>query len=132
MVERVLLVEHDELLAVLFELALREAGYDVTRVRSGAEAISRLTPDGASIDLVVTDIGFRDGPDGWQVARRARAVRPDMPVIYMTGARADEWRPQHVPLGVLLLKPFPVQQLVEIVGALLAAKAESGGAQRSA
>jgi len=132
MAQRVLLVESDELLAVLFDLALCEAGYVVTRARTGAEALSRLAAGGAAIDLVVTDIALRDGPDGWQVARRARAVTPDMPVIYMTGARADEWRPQHVPLGVLLLKPFPVHQLVEIAGALLSAKAEAGGAQRSA
>ena len=132
MVERVLLVESDELLAILFELALYEAGYVVSRVNSGAEALSRLAADGGAFDLVVTDIGLRDGTDGWQVARRARAIKPDMPVIYMTGARADEWRPQHVPLGVLLLKPFAVQQLVEIAGALLSAKAEAVGAQRSA
>jgi len=82
-----------------------------------------------SIDLVVTDIALGDGPDGWQVARRARARSPDMPVIYMTGARGDEWRPQHVPLGVLLAKPFPIDQLVEMVGHLLSAHAEGGGAR---
>lgn len=128
MVERVLLVEDDELLGVLFELALAEAGYLVVRARNAAEALSTLaaTPP---IDLVVTDINLGDGPDGWQVARRARARSPDMPVIYMTGARGDEWRPQHVPLGVLLLKPFPIDQLLEMVGHLLAAHAEGGGAR---
>lgn len=128
MVERVLLVEDDELLGVLFELALAEAGYLVVRARNAAEALSTLaaTPP---IDLVVTDINLGDGQDGWQVARRARARSPDMPVIYMTGARGDEWRPQHVPLGVLLLKPFPIDQLLEMVGHLLAAHAEGGGAR---
>ena len=131
MVERVLLVENDELLAVLFELALCEAGYVVARARSGLEAMSKLAAEAPSVDLLITDIGLGEGPDGWQVARRARARSPGMPVIYMTGARADEWRPQHVPMGVLLLKPFPITQLTEMVGALLAAQAE-GGTQRSA
>ena len=130
MVESVLLVEDDELLGVLFELALAEAGYLVTRASHGAEALAVLAT--ASIDLLVTDIALGDGPDGWQVARRARARSPDMPVIYMTGARGDEWRPQHVPMGVLLLKPFPIDQLVEMAGHLLAAQAEGAGAQRSA
>ena len=71
-----------------------------------------------------------EGGDGWQVARRARARWDRLPVIYMTGERADEWAPQHVPLGVLLLKPFPVSQLVEMVGQLLAASRE--GARQSA
>ncbi len=131
MVERVLLVENDELLAVLFELALCEAGYVVARARSGLEAMSKLAAEAPPVDLLVTDIGLGEGPDGWQVARRARARSPGLPVIYMTGARADEWRPQHVPMGVLLLKPFPITQLAEMVGALLAAQAE-GGTQRSA
>lgn len=131
MVERVLLVENDELLGVLFELALCEAGYLVTRAANGTEALAALAAE-PPVDLLVTDIGLDEGPNGWQVARRARARSPEMPVIYMTGARADEWQPQHVPLGVLLLKPFPIDQLVAMVGHLLSARAESGGTKRSA
>jgi DNA-binding response OmpR family regulator len=81
----------------------------------------------SSIDLLVTDISLGDGPDGWQVARRARARSAEMPVIYMTGGRGDEWRPQHVPMGVLLLKPFAIDQLVEMAGNLLAARGETAG-----
>jgi DNA-binding response OmpR family regulator len=130
MVERVLLVEDDELLGVLFELALCEAGYLVVRARNGADAMATLSA-ATPVDLLVTDIGLGDGADGWQVARRARARNLDMPVIYMTGARADEWMPQHVPLGVLLLKPFPIDQLVEMVGHLVSARGETAR-QRSA
>jgi DNA-binding response OmpR family regulator len=131
MVEKVLLVENDELLGVLFELALCEAGYVVARTRNGAEAMAALAA-APPIDLLVTDIGLGDGPDGWQVARRARARSPDMPVIYMTGGRADEWLPQHVPLGVLLLKPFPIDQLVEMVGHQVSGQTSAGGRQRTA
>jgi DNA-binding response OmpR family regulator len=131
MVERVLLVENDELLGVLFELALCEAGYAVVRARNGAEAMAALSAT-PTIGLLVTDVGLGDGPDGWQVARRARARSPDMPVIYMTGGRADEWLPQHVPLGVLLLKPFPIDQLVEMVGHLVSTQSSVGGRQKTA
>jgi DNA-binding response OmpR family regulator len=131
MVERVLLVEDDELLGVLFELALVEAGYLVARARNGAEAMATLAA-AAPIDVLVTDISLGDGPDGWQVARRARARSPNMPVIYMTGGRGDEWRPQHVPMGVLLLKPFPIDQLLEMVGHLLSVQDDKAGSQRSA
>jgi two-component system cell cycle response regulator CpdR len=125
MYDRVLLVEGDELLGVLFELALVEAGYAVTRARSGAEALARLEAEAPSVDAVITDVGMGEGPDGWQVARSARAKSEGLPVIYMTGGRADEWAPQHVPFGVLLLKPFPVSQLVEMVGQLIAASRET-------
>ena len=131
MVERVLLVEDDELLSVLFELALSEAGYQVVRARNGAEAMAKLSAS-PSVDLVVTDVCLGDGPDGWQVARRARARRPDMPVIYMTGGGVDGWLPQNVPMGVLLLKPFPIDQLVEMAGHLLGAQRQGADSQRSA
>ncbi len=123
--DRVLLVEGDELLGVLFELALVDAGYAVIRARSGSEAIAKLEADEAPVDAVITDVGMGEGPDGWQVARRARIRSEGLPVIYMTGGRADEWAPQHVPFGVLLLKPFPVVQLVDMVGQLIAASRET-------
>lgn len=115
MVERVLLVEDDELLGVLFELALIDAGYDVARARSGQEALSKLAAEAPPVDAVVTDINLGEGPDGWQVARRARARSADLPIIYMTGGQADDWKPQSVAAGELLLKPFPVTQLVDKV-----------------
>lgn len=124
MPDRVLLVEGDELLGVLFELALVDAGYAVTRVRNGWDALSKLGEGTPQIDAVVTDVAFSEGPDGWQVARRARARSEDLPVIYMTGGRGDQWAPQHVPLGVLLLKPFPVSQMIEMVGHMIAAVRE--------
>lgn len=130
MKDRVLLVEGDELLGILFELALVEAGYAVTRARSGLEALAKLEVEGPSLDAVITDVAIGEGPNGWQVARRARAMSQSMPVLYMTGGRADEWAPQHVPFGVLLLKPFPVTQMVDMVGRLIAASHE--GARRSA
>src|ERR1700761_3777715 len=123
--DKVLLVEGDELLGVLFELALVDAGYAVTRARSGSEALAMLEAEAPSVDAVITDVGMGEGPDGWQVARRARARTEGLPVIYMTGGRADEWAPQHVPFGVLLLKPFPVVQLVDMVGQLIAASRET-------
>ena len=121
MVERVLLVEDDELLGVLFELALIDAGYEVARARSGMEALSKLGAEAPPVDAVVTDINLGDGPDGWQVARRARAKSADLPVIYMTGGQVDDWKPQNVAAGVLMLKPFPVNELVDRVGQALEA-----------
>ena len=126
MPDRVLLVEGDELLGVLFELALVEAGFVVTRARNGWEALSKLGEEAPPVDALITDVAFSDGPDGWQVARRARAKAEGMPVIYMTNGRGDEWAPQHVPMGVLLLKPFPVAQLVEMAGQMISAGLEGG------
>lgn len=45
----------------------------------------------SDIRAVVTDINLGSGSNGWQVARRARELRPEMPLLYVTGGNADEW-----------------------------------------
>jgi hypothetical protein len=41
------------------------------------------------------------------------------PVVYMTGAAADEWAIQGVPNSILLAKPFAPAQLVTAISNLL-------------
>jgi DNA-binding NtrC family response regulator len=40
---------------------------------------------------LLTDINLLGRFNGWDVARAAREVDPNFPVVYMTGAAADEW-----------------------------------------
>ena len=122
---RVLLVEDDELMGVLFELVLIDAGYRVVRANNGHEALAQLESGAEPVDAVISDIDLGDGPDGWQVARRARAKSSTVPVIYMTGGRGDDWAPQHVPWGVMLQKPFQIDQMITILGDLLEAEQRS-------
>jgi DNA-binding response OmpR family regulator len=68
---------------------------------------------------LVTDINLAGGTDGWEVARAAREVDPEFPVVYMTGAAADEWAVQGVPKSVLLAKPFAPAQLITAISNLL-------------
>lgn len=57
--------------------------------------------------------------DGWEVAQRAREINPTFPIIYMTGAAADEWASRGVPNSILLTKPFAPAQLVTAISQLL-------------
>jgi DNA-binding response OmpR family regulator len=125
MSHRILLVENDDRLCALLDPALAEAGHWVVRARSGLEALSRLTPKAPPVDLVVTEVDLGGGPDGWQVSRRARLRWPGLPVIYLTRAPSDERLPEHVPLGALLPRPFPLNQLVEMARHLVLARAEA-------
>ena len=70
--------------------------------------------------MLVLDIKLgTDGIKGWDVARRARAVNPALPVVYITGGNADEWSVHGVPDSILLNKPFAPAQLVTAVAQLL-------------
>jgi len=53
--------------------------------------------------------------DGWEVAKHAREIDPDFPIIYMTGGCADKWPSHGVPNSLLLTKPFAPAQLVTAV-----------------
>jgi CheY-like chemotaxis protein len=70
----------------------------------------------------VIDIRLRGRLDGWETARAVRKINPAFPVIYMTGAAADEWPSMGVPNSILLQKPFAPPQLVTAVSHVLNGK----------
>jgi DNA-binding response OmpR family regulator len=68
---------------------------------------------------LVTDIQLRGVMEGWEVAKKAREIDPEFPVVYLTGGYAAEWPSRGVPNSVLLTKPFAPAQLVSAVSQLL-------------
>ena len=116
----VFVVEDDELVREVIEPALEEAGFGIVVASSGDEALQLLESKEASpIRAVVTDIDLRSKATGWDVARRARELHPDIPVVYMTGGNADEWTARGVPNSILITKPFAPAQIVTAVSQLL-------------
>ena len=79
------LLAEDEMLVreVVYE-DLLEAGFEVTAVGNADEALSAITAD-PSFDLLFTDIRMPGAIDGWELGRRARALIPDLRVVYATG-----------------------------------------------
>jgi CheY-like chemotaxis protein len=57
--------------------------------------------------------------DGWEVAHRAREINPAFPIVYMSGAQAEDWSSKGVPNSVILAKPFAPAQLVTALAQLL-------------
>jgi hypothetical protein len=43
---------------------------------------------------------------GWDAAKHARELIPELPVVYMIGAAGTEWASMGVPKSILLTKPF--------------------------
>jgi CheY-like chemotaxis protein len=66
-----------------------------------------------------TDINLPGRVDGWEVAKQAREIDPSIPIVYTTGAAAEQWASHGVPKSVLLPKPFAPAQLVTAVAHLL-------------
>jgi DNA-binding NtrC family response regulator len=115
----ILIVEDDQSIQGLVEEALTEGGFDAAIAASGEEAASQLQASNGKYRALVTDIDLPGTIDGWEVAKQARELDPEFPIIYMTGAGADQWASHGVPNSILLTKPFAPAQLVTAVSQLL-------------
>lgn len=114
-----LVVEDEPLILLGIQDALEAGGYTVLAAGNGEEALELLTSRTDEISGLITDIRLGSGPDGWQVARHAREVKPNMAVVYATGDSAHEWASQGVPKSLLMQKPYAAAQAVSAISTLL-------------
>lgn len=115
----ILLVEDEHLVALSIAEALQEGGYAVSAASTGNDAISVLEDETIVLSGVITDIQLGSGPDGWDVARRARELRPEIPIVYMSGDSAHEHSARGVPDSLMVQKPFAPAQMVTAISTLL-------------
>ena len=114
-----LVVEDERHIQDLLEISLTDAGFEVVTASDGTEAIAELDAASSRCRAVITDIKLGAGPKGWEVARHARMLVPDMPIVYVTGDSGHEWPSQGVPNSVLVVKPFALSQIITAISALL-------------
>ncbi|MBI5598705.1 MAG: response regulator [Deltaproteobacteria bacterium] len=81
MKKRVLVVDDEEGIRLLYKEELEEEGCSVELAASGEEALKRL--EASSIDLVLLDIKM-PGMDGVEVLRKIKEKWKDLPVILCT------------------------------------------------
>lgn len=106
----VLLVDdHPEVRATTAEL-LREMGHQVVEAATGAEGLDLLRQDDSNFDLLLSDYAMPH-LSGTDVVAQARAFRPDLPALLITGyADADEIQARPADIAILS-KPFTPLEL---------------------
>src|SRR5262245_9256727 len=102
---RVLLVEDEFLVSDMISSVLVERGFEVHAVASATDALRHLM-GGAPCDVLFTDINLAGGMDGAALARRARELRPDLPVVYASGAVSGLGPGEAVPGSRFVGKPY--------------------------
>ena len=116
----ILIVEDDQLLQSVVEDCLSDGGFEAVIASSGDNAVELLDAAQGKYRALVTDINLSPSEiDGWDVARHAREIDPNFPVVYMSGKDADDWASKGVPNSIMLAKPFAPAQLVTAVSQLL-------------
>jgi len=110
--ERILYVDDEEALVFLISRVLERLGYQVTGCLDPELAIKDLRADPQSYDVVVTDLSMR-GMNGFELTRKVRSIRKDLPVVLTSGYLRNEDREAAQRLGIreLILKPNTVEEL---------------------
>lgn len=119
----VLIAEDEAEIRNILQITFEEGGFDVVLVATGEQAIEALDAQGEALRAVVTDIKLGGATSGWDVARHARELKADMPVVYMTGSEGKDWPSLGVPNSILITKPFAPSQVLTAVSQLLNAGA---------
>lgn len=117
--QTILIVEDEPLLLEILVSEFQDAGYHVLAAENAGTALASIENE-AKIDLLFTDIRMPGKMDGWEIARRARAVRPQLPVIYATGYSAHS--PAIVEGALLFIKPYRVSEILSAAQALAPAR----------
>ncbi len=114
----ILLVDDDPDVLVTLGLFLEKAGFKVVRAANGGDALAILG-NGMPVDAIVSDFAM-PRMNGADMIARARAMRPDLPAVLISGyvAAAESMPP--IEAVVTLDKPFQRRALIDTLERLLA------------
>ena len=122
---RILLAEDDSVMREYLTRALERAGYAVTGVDRGTEAMPLIETE--RFDLLLTDIVMPE-MDGIELAQKAAEIAPEMRVMFITGFAAVTLRAgAQMPQARVLSKPFHLRDLVLEVDRLFEVESANGG-----
>ena len=116
----ILVAEDEEDVRLVVSEALAAAGFMVLNAESAPEAL-RILEANPGIDLLFTDIRMPGGMDGFELAHRAKQMRPDLRVVYTSGyVKELPWGEHGIGHGPMLRKPYRNRDLVAEVNRTLA------------
>ena len=118
----VLFVEDEFLISEWVSQSLSEQGFDVQTVTNAADALQHLAS--VPVDVLFTDINLPGGMDGAALARRAREMRPNLPVVYASTRATLLKQDARVPGSIVVPKPYEPA----LVGRLLTAATKAATA----
>jgi DNA-binding NtrC family response regulator len=118
--EHILFVDDEETLARMGPLLLERLGYSVQSYTSAGRALEAFMSQPAQFDLLVTDFTMPEYT-GLELAMEIRRIRPELPVIIVTGyselLTAEEAQKQGI--NDYLLKPITLHELGSAVRKVL-------------
>jgi CheY-like chemotaxis protein len=124
---RILLADDSVTIQKVIELTFLDEDYEVKAVSNGDEALAVLAQ--VDPDFVIADVHM-PGANGYEVCRRVKELKPNIPVLLLVGTFEpfDEGQSRSVGADSFLKKPFDSQELLQRVEELLSARAAAAPA----
>ena len=128
----ILLVEDNESLRAMAAACLARSGYQVLEAADADAACELWFQHGDRVDLLFTDVLLPGSLDGGDLARRFKAQRPELKVLFSTGYNREmagltsDWLAREKCLS----KPFDPRRLVETVSEVLGPNSQLPSSQR--
>ena len=118
--ETILIVDDEEFVAKPILRSLTNLGYKATIVTSSVEALGLFNEHKEQIDLVITDFTMPE-MSGAELAQKILEVKPDIPIILMTGysSQMDETKAFALGIKAFLMKPVSRETLTQTIRLLL-------------
>jgi signal transduction histidine kinase/CheY-like chemotaxis protein len=122
---KLLVVEDDPQVLAVTVAVLTELGYQVVTASNAQIALDRLEA-GEEVDLLFSDVVMPGGVNGVELARRAKALRPDLKVLLSSGYVGEAV--SHAAAAFELIdKPYERSTLAQRLAQLLGNTGSSGG-----
>lgn len=110
---KILIVDDDTAMVRFLETALQSVGHDVQTEENPLNALQMLQ-QATHFDLLLTDI-IMPGMDGIELSQAAKALNPDMKIMFMTGFTGlalQDRNPENTG-NPTLSKPFHLKDLIK-------------------
>jgi signal transduction histidine kinase/ActR/RegA family two-component response regulator len=121
---RVLYIDDEPALVRLMTRMLAPLGYRVEAFTDVDAALARFRAEAAQFDLAITDLTMPTA-SGMDVAQQLLSIRPDLPIVLLSGHVTRERREQARSLGVreVVPKPMTTRELCAAIESALAGDA---------
>jgi PAS domain S-box-containing protein len=121
--QAVMIVDDEKLLVALAEETLAELGYEPVGFSSSVAALEAFRDAPQRFDIVLTDETMPELV-GTDLAREIRRLRPDIPIVLMSGYSGAQLHERASAIGIreVLRKPLQRKDIAECFGRVLGAK----------
>ena len=121
--QRILVVDDEAPLLEMMAVLLRRLGYQPTEFSNPQQALAAFRADPSAYDLLLTDEAM-PGMVGTALARAVRSIRPEIPVLVITGRAEEPLMRAAAEAGVaeVLLKPIESRELAAALARHMAAR----------